>query len=47
MVICLLTFSSANIKDWHKAKKYPGRTARICDKQHLTCDELHPFVINS
>ena len=36
----------ANIKETMKGKKYPGQTARICDKRQMCCDEQHHFVMN-
>ena len=34
----------ANIKETMKGKKYPGQTARICDKRQMCCDEQHHFA---
>ena len=28
----------------NSGKKYPGQTARICDKQHSSCDEWLYFL---
>lgn len=40
-------FSATNINEESEAKKYPGQTARICDKTLVPCDKQRISVTNN